>query len=294
MKKFRLKRKYREWLFGYLFIGFWIIGFIVFSLIPMGQSIYYSTKNIRISTDGLQVVQNVGLKNYQNAFFFIYFMESLWDYAKNTLIMIPMIIVFSIIIALLLNRKYRLRGLFRTIYFLPVIISSGPVISRFQSQGAMKIPTLADQNLISIFESGLPTSFAGILATLFGRIVIIMWFTGVPVLIFLAGLQKIDQSIYEAASIDGASMWECFWKITLPTLKPLINVNIIFSIVAINIFSSNNVNSIIDSRKLTQYGYVNAMAWIYFVVTLLVLGILLLVVNFRRKEKRAVVRKVIR
>lgn len=288
MKKLKISSRHREWLFGYLFVGLWVIGFIAFTLFPMVQSFIYSLKEVRISSDGLQIVSNQGFKNYYNAFTYIYFVEALWNYIVNTVIIIPSIIVFSIILGILLNQKIRFRGIFRTIYFLPVIISSGPVLSKIQSEGAMQLSLIGNGSWLELMQSILPKSLSDIFELLFSKIILIMWFTGVPTILVIAGLQKIDKSIYESAAIDGAGAWESFWKITLPALKPLVNIIIIYSIISISLFSSNEVVRIIDSRKLEQFGLSNAFAWIYFVVTILLLLTLLGLANIKvHKKKRA-------
>lgn len=289
MRKIKMTKRHREWLFGYIFISIWVLGFFLFTLYPIIQSFVFSLKDVRISSSGLEIIKDLGWLNYQNAFTYIYFLEALWRYITNTLITIPAIVVFSIVIGLLLNQKIKFRGIFRTIYFLPVIISSGPVLSKINEEGAMSIPALDTNGFIGLLQNNLPLILADGISSLFSKIVLIMWFTGVPVIIVIAGLQKIDKAIYEAASIDGASMWESFWKITLPSIKPLINIIIVFSIVNIGVFASNEIMAIIDQRKLTQYGLANAFSWIYFLTTLLLLLIFLGVLNFNLdifKKKR--------
>lgn len=284
-----MTKRHREWLFGYIFIGIWVIGFFIFTLYPIVQSFVFSMKSVRITTSGLEIIKNLGLQNYKDAFTYVYFLEALWNYILNTLITIPAIIVFSIIIGLLLNQKIKFRGIFRTIYFLPVIISSGPVLTKISEEGAMSIPSLDTNGFIGLLQNNLPLILADGITSLFSKIVLIMWFTGVPVIIIIAGLQKIDKAVYEAAAIDGASLWESFWKLTLPSIKPLINVIVIFSIVNISMFSSNEIMKIIDQRKLTQFGLANAFSWIYFLSTVIILlgflGILNFNLNFLKRKK---------
>jgi ABC-type sugar transport system permease subunit len=282
----KMTRRHREWLFGYLFIALWIIGLMIFTVFPVVQSFIFSMRDVRISVGGLEIVDNLGFANYQNAFTYIYFVEALWNYVRATVITIPAIIVFSVVFGLLLNQPTKARGLFRTIYFLPVIISSGPVLSKIQSQGAMSIPGLEESAWLSLIQSNLPAVLNTGIENLFARIVSILWFTGVPTILILAGLQKTDRAIYEAAAIDGAGPWETFWKITLPSLKPLINITIVFSMVSIQIFSSSEIANIIDARKYTQYGLSNAFAWIHFATSLLMLVIFLGLVNMRVTRDR--------
>lgn len=277
----KMTRRHREWLFGYLFISIWIIGLIIFTIFPVIQSLVYSMREVRISVGELEIIKDLAFENYRQAFTYIYFVEALWNYVRSTVITIPAIVVFAVIFGLLLNQKSRGIGIFRTIFFLPVIISSGPVLSKIQSEGAMMIPGLQDSAWLLLIQNNLPDVLNNGIDSLFSRIVIILWFTGVPTILILAGLQKMDRAIYEAAAIDGASAWETFWKITLPALRPLINIIVVFSMVSISIFSSSEIASIIDSRKYTQYGLTNAFAWIHFAVSFLMLLIFLGLINMR-------------
>jgi hypothetical protein len=105
---------------------------------------------------------------------------------------------------------------------------------------------------------------------------VVLWFSGVQVLVFLAGLQKEDRSLYEAARIDGASAWEAFWNVTLPELKPLVLVNVIYTIVFLSTFALNEVIVTIRNNMFstfTGFGYAAAVAWLYF----LLIGVVLLV-----------------
>jgi ABC-type sugar transport system permease subunit len=184
-----------------------------------------------------------------------------------------------------------LRGFWRTIYFLPVIISSGPVLKKLTENGALAIAGEEGDGLLSILTNAIPLILSETIGTIFEKIVIILWFTGVPVLLFLAGLQKINPHLYEAAKVDGASGWEIFWKIILPDLKPLININIIFIVVSLSLFSSNEIMYLIDQKKLIQFGYSNAMTWLYFLITALFLGLYLLILNgssFHKKNQKII------
>ena len=112
--------------------------------------------------------------------------------------------------------------------------------------------------------------------------------SGVQIVLFLAALQKLDSSIYEAASNDGASPWEMFWKITLPALKPMVLVSSIYSIVFLATFSNNKVITYIQSKMfdITKgYGYSSALAWIYFVVVAILLAFVYLL--FKPKKEKA-------
>src|SRR5690606_19449287 len=113
-------------------------------------------------------------------------------------------------------QKFRLKGVFRVIFFLPIVITSGPVIKELTAQGAASAPGIADIPAVVDFLAELPRTLRSPVEYLLTSFILILWFSGVQILIYLSSLQKIDRSVYEAASIDGASSWEIFWKIILP------------------------------------------------------------------------------
>jgi ABC-type sugar transport system permease subunit len=269
-----------------LFSAPWLLGFFVFSVYPLIQSFLFSFNNVTVTTTGI-VQKSLGWDNFLAVLTadpdFITDLES---YLQEMLIYVPVIIVVSLVLALLLNSLRHGKGFFRTIFFLPVIISSGPVISLFISQGVASFPGASTLNYTLLAES-VPDFLVGLLKTLITSFIMILWLSGIQTLIFLAGLQKLDRSMYEAAKIDGASGWECFWKITLPALNPVIVINVIFTVVFQSTFSLNPIIAKIASDMFAVgkgYGYACAEAWVYFLVLLLVLGFFLLI--FRSKKHR--------
>jgi ABC-type sugar transport system permease subunit len=288
MKK-PMARATRENIYGYMFIGIWVLGFIIFMVYPLLTSIYYSLNEVRFTANGIRTTF-VGLDNYLKIFQIeqgFVFVESLTGFLQQMVLQIPVIVVFSILIALLLNQKIKGRGIFRSIFFLPVIISSGPVINELISQGAGGTNIFASYGFISIIESTLSPGLAKPIVDLFSQIIIIFWFSGVQILIFIAGLQKIDGQIYEAAQIDGAGPWQSFWKITMPSLSSLIFVNTIYTIVLLTTFSENKVILSIKSNMfntVTGFGMASAMAWMYALVVFVTIGLVAFL--FRTKNPR--------
>ena len=191
---------------------------------------------------------------------------------------VPIIVVFALIIAMMLNQNIKGKGFFRLIFFLPVIIVSGPILGMLSSQGAGTITAIDMQAITQAIGNFLPPSIAEPISELFNNMITILWYSGVQILIFLSALQKIDRSVYEAAKIDGGSGWECFWKITLPTIKPMIMLNCIYTVVFV---SNNEQNAIIGMIKSAMtsgtkekgYGYAAAMAYMYSLVVLLLVGL---------------------
>ncbi|MGI6770968.1 MAG: sugar ABC transporter permease [Acholeplasmataceae bacterium] len=291
----KLSNRQRENLYGYLFIGIWIIGFLWLTLYPLIMSFIYSLNKVTITAaDGI-VLTPIKLQNYVDIFSKDFnFVNALTDFIGEIVLFVPIIIIMSIIIALLLNQKIRLRGVFRSIFFLPVIIASGPMITELIRQGAGTVPIFEDAEALAFVEQ-LPRFLANPILSLFSKMIIVLWFSGVQIVLFLAALQKVDSEIYEAASIDGASPWEMFWKITLPTLKPTILISSIYTIVFLATFSSNSVLVHIQNNMFditTGYGYSSALAWIYFVVISILLGIVYLLFKQRKERKEKKVRRV--
>lgn len=276
----------RNALFGYIFILPWILGFFFFTAFPFFYSIFLSMSSVKVSPTGIET-KWIGLTNYFSIFrndvnFPIILGKSIVFLVLST----PMIVIASLIIALLLNGKFKGRSIFRGIFFLPVIIISGPVVSELMTNKAAKIVD-ATKYIIYKFFTMLPSVVGAPVLYVFDNLVLILWFSGVQILIFLAGLQKIDTSIYEAAQIDGASSWEVFWKIILPYIKPLALVNAIYTIVEMASFPTNEINSAISAKMFEMgnvYSYSAAMSWTYFLVEFLLLGLAFLLFKERKKK----------
>lgn len=287
LKAGRVTTKQRNALLGYLFILPWILGFFLFAVYPFIYSIIISMSSVKITPRGIETIW-IGMQNYMDAFTRdVEFPVTLASSLISVIFSAPLIVVTSLIIALLLNRKFKGRGLFRTIFFLPVIIISGPVISELLANKAANIVDPTRYTVYKFFTT-MPNVVGAPVLYVFDQLVVILWFSGVQILIFLAGLQKIDGSIFEAAQIDGASAWEVFWKIILPHIKTLALVNAIYTIVEMASFPNNPVNMEI-SRKMFQtgnvYSYSASISWIYFLAELVLLGITFLLFIERKKVR---------
>ena len=279
-----LERKNQR--YGYIFIAPWLVGFLIFVLYPLIQSFYFSLNNIRLLPNQRLFVY-VGLNNYRDVWLKdMYFIERLLGFIIETLLRTPVIVVFALIIAILINKNIKFKGFFRTIYFLPVIVASGPVIEELNKQGATAVPMMNVGLIQNIIGQALPRWLSSPIVSLFSQIIMILWYSGVQILIFLAALQKVDPSLYEAAKIDGGSGWECFWKITLPTIKPMLFLNAIYTVVSLANSQQNEIINLIYSNMFNAtrgYGFASAMAWMYAIIVTLILVIVFLF--FREKEK---------
>ncbi|MGO4936349.1 carbohydrate ABC transporter permease [Fundicoccus sp. Sow4_H7] len=259
---------------GYLFVSPWIIGFLILTLFPLGYSIYLSFQSVRITSTGIQT-QPVQFQNFQQALTGdIEFINRMVNFLREIFIAVPLIVILALIIAVLLNQPIRFKGFFRTLFFLPVIISSGPVLDKLIGLGITSIPFVDTDPLYVFLTTQMGSVIGSVITYIVNNIIILLWFSGVQILIFISALQKVDKQVYEAAAIDGASGWEAFWKITLPSLYPMILVNIIYTTV---MYSVSGLNQVIDHIQAnmfqieTGFGYSSALSWLYFLMIIVIL-----------------------
>lgn len=284
-KKF-MKASFIRKLEGSMFIAPWAVGFLVFMLFPIGYSFYMSFHNVRILATGLDV-QYVGVKYYKYIMFenANILLNSLFPFLRQALLMLPVILVFSLLVAIMLNQKFRGRTLFRAIFFLPVIFTTGQVVREFMNQGEGDLGFVEQYNIASLVSQNLPSAWAGPLVNIMANFVLILWYSGVQIIIFLAGRQTISASVYEAARIDGASPWDVFWKITLPAMMPFVLLNLIYTTVDLFTFPSN---PILTQVNTSNYGQSSALAWIYFIIIFIFLAIVYFVFSRVQKAQDAV------
>lgn len=277
--RFELSLRTREALHGYGFISLWVIGFALFTGIPLFQTFYYSTNTVTVAPKSISFT-GVEWANYTRALFTDpTFIELLVGYAIETLVSVPIVLIFAMIIAVFLNFDFPLKGLFRVIFFLPIVITSGPVIKELTAQGVASTASLSEMPAVVEFLAQLPRTLRSPIEYLLTSFILILWFSGVQILIYLSSLQKVDRSVYEAASIDGASSWATFWKITLPSLANATVVNAVYTIVIFSHFSENKVIQYIYNQTYNVQGgigYASAMSFIYFAVMVVLLVIVYL------------------
>ncbi|NQX47914.1 sugar ABC transporter permease [Paenibacillus tritici] len=269
---------------GFFYVLPWLLGFIFFFLIPLLSSLRYSLSSVQANSDGL-IIHFSGLQNYVEALTVnTEFNRSLADAILNMVINVPLIVIFSLFLAVLLNQKFIGRSLARSIFFLPVILASGVILSlestsliqavNDQNAGAGAIQGLGTFELEGMMlDAGLSEWVVDYLTSAVGRIYDIVSQSGVQILIFLAGIQTISPQLYEASKMEGATGYEAFWKITFPMVSPLILVNAIYTI--IDSFSNNAMTDLIRETGFTQFnfGLSSAMAWLYFAAVALILAV---------------------
>lgn len=292
-KGMKIPYERRKALYGYGFLSIWIIGTIYFFIKPLLTSLWYSFNTTEVNL-GHMGTTFVGLQNYIDAFRKdTEYTEALLAVLKDTLWQTPLIIIFSIFIAVILNQKFKGRTFARAVFFLPVIIATGPVISIINgdmdtsgySGGADQFSTMFETdmagallNFLGVYN--ISDEVTEIISLLTSDIFNLVWDCGIQIIIFLAALQGIPASAREAASIEGATAWEFFWKITLPYISPMIVVNLVYTIIDSFIDPSNGVMELVLSQASDwMHGYSAAMAWAYFLIVIAALGIVLPIVN---------------
>lgn len=284
-------------IYGYLFILPFIIGFIVFMIKPLYQSLMMSLSEVTISKEGFSLASN-SFANYKRAFLIDPdFNRMLVESVTTMLYRSVATIVFSFFVALILNQKFRGRALARSIFFLAVILSSGVLVgieynNTLMAELKATIDEFGSGNTITqVLEEILVSNTGGVNATsekvfnvlfeIIDSIYDVAMASGIQIIIFLSGLQNISNSMYEAADMEGCTSWEKLWKITVPMISPLLLVNWIYTIVDFFMKSDNQIMEKINLQMVNQldYGYSSALAWAYFLVCMLLIGISSLIIS---------------
>lgn len=286
-KKHSVSLKTKSSLIGTLFMSPWLIGLLVFTVIPFVYSVWISLCTVGFGAEGIST-SFVGFHWYKEIFTAdAYFIEAMRDTLQFIVLFTPMIIVVAIMCALLLNKVCYGRTIFRILFFFPVVVISGPVMEKLVGNQAMSIISAGNYYVYQVIEN-LPSPISVPLLYIFDNIALILWYSGVQMLIILAGLQKIGDSLYEAASIDGASAWQQFWKITLPYLRPMILIMTVYTVVDLAAMTSTPMYSLIENNVTNierPYSYSAALSWVFALVVLLLLAIVLLILRERGSRK---------
>lgn len=281
-QKKKLNNAQRDNLAGLTFVSPWIIGFLVFGAFPLFYSLFLSFNKVTISANGI-LTEWIGFANYRTAFTTDRTMiQALLNFFKESLIMVFIINVFAVMFAVILNSNIKGRGFFRTIFFLPVVIVSGPVMAELVDKNVIVMNTIGDFGIVNLIGTTLGATVSAFIVKTFQNLVYMFWFSGVQLIVYLTVLQKLDKSMYEASQMDGASVWEQFWKITLPSLKTAIFINLVYTFILLATFDNNGVitvikNTMFDTTIGRGYGFSSALAWLYFLALAIVIALLFLI-----------------
>ncbi len=271
----KLNYKRQRILEAYVFVSPFIVGCLALFVFPLFMAIRVSLSDItRFS--GFQMTWT-GFEHYARAFVYdINFLPGFLEVVQLTLINTPLIVFFALFFAVLISKKIRFRGFFRTVFFIPFLLGTGYIMQQLLGQDVDEQSLSVARGILFPEEVVLylgPTVYTGVNGFL-TRITIVLWRLGVQVLLFLAGLQGISPSLYESARVDGATEWDTFWKITLPMISPVILLNVVYTLVDSFTDIENPLLQYIQERafQATEFEYAAAMSWIYclFIVLLLI------------------------
>ena len=273
---------------GYIFVLPIIIGIVLF--IPIfARTVFFSFNQVKMGTDGY-TTSFIGLSSYVKLFTQdAWFIQTALSSLGSVLIDFISILVFSFFISVVLNQRFIGRGLARVIFFLPVVLATGIMLkveSGDMLMGMMQQNTAADVGNISggmmdirtfLQSTAFNPTLVQFVVGAIDRVYNIVISSGVQILVFIAGLQSISPQLYEAASVEGCSGWEAFWKITLPMISPLILVNGIYTIIDSSTKSTNTVmDQVLNQTVMGEYSYASAMALVYMAAIIAIIGVLFL------------------
>lgn len=284
-RKSRLTR--RKAAAAYILIGPWLLGFLIFTAYPIVMSAYYSLTNYAILTPP----QYVGLQNYKALFHDALFWQSLKVTGIYCVVVVPLSVLIGYSLALMLNQRVRWMPVWRTMYYLPAVV---PAIAGAYIWQWMFNPNFGFVNsaLHSIGIQG-PQWFASTTWVLPTFILLALWGCGSGLLLYLAALQQVSKSLYEAAQLDGANPLQRLRHVTLPMTSPVILFQFLTGLIAsFQVFTAGYVvtqggpdNASLfyilylyqNAWQYFRMGYASALAWILLLLTLLVTGLTLLV-----------------
>ena len=294
---------------GWIFVLPFVIGFVILYIPMLIKSIEFSFSEIHVLRNGGYELEFIGFKNYSDALFSdANFIRTLTESLQQLVFDVPVIVIFGLFMAIMLNQKMLGRAVFRAILFIPVILTTGLIDQIDQGNAAMNYMSTGGvdgaaeaEGMISVQDitnllgnltvgSELVTFVVGLVNNIFE----IVNRSGVQMLIFLSGLQSISPAIYESCKMDGATGWETFWKITFPMISPMILVNTVYTVIDSFTSESNTVMQYItkvynyETQSLRPRELSSAMSWLYFLIVLVMIGLVALILSafvfYQRKD----------
>lgn len=296
-----IPHRQRKKIWGFIFVVPLIIGLIYFFIIPLIVSVQYSFNNVVI--DKGIVLTPVGFKNYIYAFteaatangtFGEVLVQAVIDIVSD----IPVILIFSLLIAVVLNSKFKGRAFVRAVFFMPVIFNSQAIDLAMTSATALQQTIQATTNDLFaqmfnfkdfLLNANIPAVGVTFLGNASAKIYDIISYSGVQILIFLAAIQSVPKHLYEAAKIEGATQYEMFWKITFPMVSPMMLTAAVYTVVdsfltspLVKFIAAYNTTKKLDSQtlgKLTEYGVNAAMSWVFCLVGMIIVSLVLAILS---------------
>ena len=275
--------------YGLMFVMPWIFGLIMFFFFPLFQSIIYSFSDVVVSPGGVQT-DWVGLKHFieilkvdQN------YTNELTTSLTDIIYSLPIILILSLVLAMMLNQKFRGRVFFRALYFLPVIIATGQVmklvfettddsLSEMGVSGGLSSGMITVEDLTGMLN--MSTEIAKFITTTINDIFNLIWSCGIQIVLYLSGLQSIPATLYEASRVEGATKWEEFWFITFPMLSRITLLVGVFTMVELFVDERGPlVDRVYGSMLAGQYDKPSAMIWFYFIIVSAIMGVVIFLFN---------------
>ena len=285
----RLSYTARKAMYGRMFISIWVIGVLLFFVTPFIQTIFYSFNTLQFES---QTTAPAGFSHYLRLFQKdTDFIQNLTQALLTLLYEVPIVVMFSVFMAVVLNQRFPGRLFFRAVFFLPVIVMSGVVITLLKGdtnssdimQQVDNTQVFTSMTVINdlLSQFGFGTGIIDFISNVVVRVIDTCWKSGVQILLCLAGLQSVPTPLYEAARIEGATKWEEFWKIAFPMLMPVIFINIIYTIIDSFTFADNPMMKYINTVSFSkfEYSYGSAMSLTYCLIIAVIIGLIALVVG---------------
>ena len=289
MKRVRIAYSTQRKLLGFTFLIPSLLGFLMFFALPLVNTIIYSFNFITVDDFGAMKLDPVGVQNYIDLFTVEVSTQSqqilrvLVDENTNVLVNMPLITLFSLFLALLANRKFKGRAVVRMIFFLPIILGLDVVTDMLTvTTGSDWVAAgggLFSQSLVArmlIRYTSIPAMYLNPLIEFVENIFSIISRSGVQTLVFLAALQSISPSMYEVAKIEGATAYETFWKVTIPSILHILLFVVIYTIVDLFLTSQIAQEAYSFAFEKNKIGIGSALSVVYILNVLLVLGLVLL------------------
>lgn len=277
---------------GFFFMLPWLLGFLFITMRALITMVAYSFSKTTITTVGMQL-EFIGFDNFIKAFKTdLDFSRNLTSEISKIAYNVPIIVAFSLFMAVLLNNEFKGRTIARAIFFIPVIVGSGGIILSFMNGDSTSGAMMSGERSSMLFsatslstilrESGVSEDFVDLVNKVTSNVYNITWHSGLQIVLNIAGLKSVSPQLYEAADVEGASSWEKFWKITFPLLMPILMINLIYTIIdSFTDYNNSVMAQILNLGRQLQFAYSSALSVIYFIIVSVVVVIVYFIINKR-------------
>lgn len=278
--------------YGYLFVAPWVLGIALFVIVPVLTFLRFGFSDLVVTPEGIDATF-VGLKYYRYVFLERpYYLDNFLSSLSSLITSLPIIVALSMILAIVLNQKFRGRTLARAVFFLPVIIASGvvmEVLTGFNMSGQITSSVSSGNaqqtaeymqviDLTALLRGlQLPSQINDLLLGYLNDTFNLIWSCGVQILLFVAGLQTIPEQLYEAGRVEGITPWEQFWYITFPMMRQIVILVVFYTMVDLFTEKGSLVASALGELQVMEYSRGSAMLWPYFAAVGLLIGLIMLI-----------------